>query len=402
MSRTVVTDVTSVDFALDVLRRMFPAPHLVAERGRLKADLQFYAVPSNASPRYLVPARPAAAAAQVVGRQLIGGRLRTRAARALIVAVLRSGLQTGCWPRGFAVAEQAGAPSVLAWLREQLDVQDLVISIALGRPRANRKPVLQLADSSGRTLGFVKVGHNELTRQLVQDEARALDQLAGAGLRHVQVPRLVAATAWGDLELVLMTPLDVGPRRRSLSRGRLEQAVVEIARVGGIQRVPWAATAHAAALAAQAALLAPGDPLALATLDLHRLDPELQTGCWHGDLNPGNLVDGGARVLVWDWERFEVDVPVGLDLLHHDLQRDITVRSVPPAAAALMLVRSAPASLAALGVPADEAAAVVVDYLLTIGLRFTRDRQHAAGSRLGRVQDWLLPALDLARSRLAH
>ena len=402
MSGPPATQAPVADFALDVLQRMFPAPHRVGRRGDVDAALQLYAVPSLASPRYLVPARPRAAGAQVVARQLIGGRLRTRAARALTVAALRSGVRTARWPQGYAVDEQAGAPSVLGWLRDQLREQDVVVSVALGRPRANRKPVIQLADAAGRTLGFAKVGHNELTRRLVQAETLALREVGSAPLRHVEVPRVVAATTWDDLELLLMTPLDVGPQRRPLRRERLVQAVAEIAAVGGVERARWATTPHAAALTAEAADLPTDDPLAVAVRDLHRLDPLLDNGSWHGDLNPGNLVDGGERVLVWDWERFERGVPVGLDLLHHDLQRAITVRSVPPGPAALDLVRSAADTLAPLGVAIEQAPAVVLDYLVTIGLRFTRDRQDAAGSRLGRVHEWLVPAIDLARSHADH
>lgn len=401
-SRQVAPAAPSTDSALDVLKRMFPAPHRVGLRGDLASDLQLYAVPSLASPRYLVPSRPTAVAAQVVGRQLVGGRLRTRAGRALTLAVLRCGLRTARLPPGYAVVEEPGMPSVLSWLREQLDVQDVVVSVALGRPRANRKPVLQVADTHGRTLAFAKVGHNDLTRQLVRHEADALARLGRAGLQHVHIPRLVAATSWRDLELLLMTPLDVGPRRRPLNRERFEQAVAEIASVGGTRRARWAKTAHAAALASHVGALEASDPLAVAYADLQRRDAVLSMGSWHGDLNPGNLVEGGDRLLVWDWERFEHEVPIGLDLLHHDLQRDITVRSNPPDVAALKLVRTAPQALAPLGVQPDDAPAVVLDYLVTIGLRFTRDRQHDAGSRLGRVREWLLPAIELARTRLAQ
>jgi hypothetical protein len=179
----------------------------------------------------------------------------------------------------------------------------------------------------------------------------------------------------------------------------LEVAVADIAGLRGTAPVRWASGEQAARLRAGVAAV-PAVPELAAALDaLAGADPVLQTGCWHGDLNPGNLSDAGTRLQVWDWERFETGVPVGLDLLHHDLQRDVTVRGHAPATAARRLVESAPQTLAVLGVPAAAARATVLVYLLTIGTRFAADRQEEAGAPLGRIDEWLVPALHLARER---
>ena len=114
---------------------------------------------------------------------------------------------------------------------------------------------------------------------------------------------------------------------------------------------------------------------------------------------PATWPASGERVLVWDWERFEVGVPVGFDLLHHDLQHAVTVRSVEPGRAARTLLAQAPATLAPLGIDAASAHTVVLDYLLTLAVRFSRDRQSEAGAPLGRVQEWLVPALAGAADR---
>ena len=46
-------------------------------------------------------------------------------------------------------------------------------------------------------------------------------------------------------------------------------------------------------------------------------DLEWRTGSWHGDWTPWNMARSGQRVLLWDWERFETDVPIGLDRCHY-------------------------------------------------------------------------------------
>ncbi len=117
-------------------------------------------------------------------------------------------------------------------------------------------------------------------------------------------------------------------------------------------------------------------------------------GAWHGDLNPGNARLGRTRSLVWDWERFQHGVPLGLDLLHHDLHVDLTVTGSAPADAALRLLAGAPAALAPLGVGPAEAAVTARAYLLALAARYLHDQQSEAGAQLGRVETWLLPALD--------
>jgi hypothetical protein len=47
---------------------------------------------------------------------------------------------------------------------------------------------------------------------------------------------------------------------------------------------------------------------------------EVDFGAWHGDWTPWNMAWHRGRVQLWDWERFDPDVPVGFDLLHYRLQ----------------------------------------------------------------------------------
>jgi hypothetical protein len=118
------------------------------------------------------------------------------------------------------------------------------------------------------------------------------------------------------------------------------------------------------------------------------------TGSWHGDLNSGNVALVAGVCPVWDWERFEAGVPLGFDLLHHDLHEAITVHGVAAEAAARRLVRDAARTLAPLGVLPATADAVARAYLVTLACRYLVDNQVGAGSALGHVREWLLPTLQ--------
>lgn len=382
----------------DLLAVLYPPPYEVvlgapaAPGGRPRAG--WTAVPSLAAPRLLVPEGSGRLASAVVRRQLTGTRWRTRAARAGLGLALGAGLGRSLRGRRVDVVGPAGAASIEDPLRALLDQPGLRLAMPVGPARANRKPVLQVTDPAGRALAFAKVGHSPLTARLVRREAAALEGLSTGPLPGVHAPRVLGLLTWAGCDVLVLEALDVPSRRLGgdHARRRLEAVVGEIAGLGGRSDVPWRDHPHREALV----LGEPGGPVGAA---VRRVVEEvddgtvLPTGTWHGDLNSGNLALVPGRCPVWDWERCEHGVPVGFDLLHHDLHRMITVEGVPAAGAAARLVAAAPRTLAVLGVPAAVADAVVRLYLVTLAARYTTDDQVGAGADLGHVEQWLLPAL---------
>ncbi|MEV0230068.1 hypothetical protein [Nonomuraea sp. NPDC050786] len=210
--------------------------------------------------------------------------------------------------------------------------------------RANRKPVLE-ARSDGRRLAFVKIGDSERARSLVTTEATALRRLAGLPLATVTVPAVLHHGVWRGLAVLALSPLPV--RRGRVPRPLLVEAVKEIAGTGG----PCAA--------------------------------------WHGDLSPWNMCPSpDGRLLVWDWERYEVGVPYGFDLVHHFFQR--ALRSMAPPVAARACVARAVRELAPLGLSAAVARQTAIRYLIALADRHAADG-HAP---LGPPETWLNPAVD--------
>jgi hypothetical protein len=125
----------------------------------------------------------------------------------------------------------------------------------------------------------------------------------------------------------------------------------------------------------------------------------LRTGAWHGDWNPGNCTIVGDEVLVWDWERYDPEVPAGFDALHLHLQSALDAGTAPRAAAEGTLA-AAPRLLAPFGVPGADAALVAALYLWTLGVRYAGDGQEEAGSPVGRLGEWLIPVLGDALARV--
>ncbi|MEW9554199.1 hypothetical protein [Nonomuraea sp. NPDC050783] len=239
-----------------------------------------------------------------------------------------------------------GEGSIAAYLGEVLGRPvETVLHVRPAR-RANRKPVLE-ARADGRAVAFVKVGDSARARALVAAEAAALRRLAGLGLRTVVAPTVLHLGEWRGLAVLVLSALPV--RRRSRApRPLLLAAIAEIA--------------------------ATGDGRAAA---------------WHGDLAPWNVCPApDGRLLVWDWERYEIGVPAGFDALHHLFHR--ALRRMRPAAAARACVAGAPRELAPLGLTAAVARQTALRYLIALA-----DRHAADGHEpLGPPHTWLNPAVD--------
>jgi hypothetical protein len=197
-------------------------------------------------------------------------------------------------------------------------------SLGLGTARANRKPVLQVFDARGRNLAFVKIAGTPVTEALVRAEAASLQRLGDAELpRMFELPRLLHLGRWEGASLVAMTTLQTSFRQRPSRQyfvpveamTLLHGAFAEAARP--LVEMPlWDSMAAAqASVAPSAARERLGE--ALDALGHAAADRPLPTGAWHGDWTPWNMSRRRGRLQLWDWERFETGVPLGLDRCHY-------------------------------------------------------------------------------------
>lgn len=126
----------------------------------------------------------------------------------------------------------------------------------------------------------------------------------------------------------------------------------------------------------------------------------LAFGAWHGDWTPWNMASTGQGLLVWDWERFTRDVPVGFDALHYWLQTEVVPARGEPRAAAAGCIDRAPELLAPFGTGQAEARLTAILYLADLATRYLTDRQDKAGAKLGQAGAWLIPAITGAAAQL--
>jgi hypothetical protein len=260
-------------------------------------------------------------------------------------------------------------------LREALGRRDLLVAVMPGRVhRPNRKPVLAVLTEGGDLIGYAKIGWNDLTRELLGNEARVLRAWARRPPTGFAVPTLLHQGTCGDLELLVTAPVPT----RLWRRGRRDafpppRTLLEVAGLGGLARSAlgesgyWIGVRRRAA--AVGAAVAEGPEL-LEAID--RLEDEhgaarMTFGTCHGDWAPWNMELAAGRLFVWDWERCRDGVPLGFDAVHFRFQTALRKRAVADALARSL--RATASTLRAISVEAGQAPLLHRLYLVELLLR---------------------------------
>ncbi|MEV0645190.1 phosphotransferase [Phytomonospora sp. NPDC050363] len=388
----------------EVLPILYPQPW---QRGGDPAEpgaVRMIAVPNIRHPRLLVPANSPKVAAAALARYARPPSRLARLKRDAAVLALRTGMSRLLLRDRITVTSpDPEADSLAGFLSGVLDTS-LHISVHIGPARANRKPVVQLLTEYGQTVAFAKIGVNALTQRLVADETEALQRLAKSELSTVTVPGIRHAGLWREHMVLVQQALPIWNDRVAVTPGRLAEAMREIATVEGIHNRRLEESDYAATLRERLdALDDTADARELRAAAVELLDAaaaeRLSFGAWHGDWTPWNMAMLAETVLVWDWERFCLDAPLGFDALHYRLQHDIVIARRDPAAAVDHCVNKAESLLAPF-FPAHPAPApprlarlTALLYLIDLATRYLTDRQAEAGARLGALGTWLLPVL---------
>ncbi len=396
------------DYLGSVSRLLWPEPtkielvragrgqtHSPGKRPRAKSR-QFMVVPSHAEARLVLPMQRRLAAAAVGGhRGSVTPAARVR--NGLVALALGAGAGPLLFRDRLLVATTDEATTLDSYLQAVLGCE-LHLTLHVTGARANRKPLLQLLRPDGRVAGFAKLGTDPLTRRLVQSEGEALMRLGSAGLVHLSVPHVLHRGRWNALEVLVLAPLPARFHHRAPAPTPLVAAMREIAQIAGLSQAQVGDSGHwrrllqrlssAPAGAEQVALSS-----ALGLLGEHAGETTLSYGAWHGDWSPWNMGEARDGLWVWDWERFEVGVPLGFDVLHYHLQVEVYGRGSSPARTASELVRDGGALLEPFGVRPREARITTLLYLAELAVRYLEDRQEDAGARLGNPGWWLTPAI---------
>jgi len=311
---------------LDTVASLWPTARVAIAPGRRGArGKELIYVPNSDNPRLLVPAGHRRASSTALLRFNHYLPVKDRIRRVIGAVGLRAGAERLLAHR-ITLAERESSPDSIETYLSGVLGQEVVVSLGIGLARANQKPVLEAFDRSGRRLAFVKIGDTQNTRNLVRGEAEALRRTERIRWSSLSVPKLISVGSWHSFEVLVMSvlPVPAGPALArpvsvppSKAMGELARAFSEgsqlVVTCGLMQRLrvgvpevadPATATRYADALDRIAASYP------------HTV---LDFAAWHGDWTPWNMAWRRRRLQLWDWERFETGVPVGMDRIHYVL-----------------------------------------------------------------------------------
>lgn len=363
-------------------------------------------LPRTSRTTALLPTWPPSVTAAMVRNYVTPTSPAERTRAAVLGTIARLGF-FAVWPCSISFRRAADGSGLVDHLAQILS-HDVIAGVYLGPRRANRKPVLQLITAEGELLAYVKVGMNDFTSKRVSNETAALRELNRVPLRTMTVPEVLADGAWRGHRFLVLAPVPTRsdaepvPDRRAGAMAELSRSFgVKTTRLAqadwwreiedGLMTVTGADAALLRSLAARVAEFF-GDCL-------------LETGAAHGDWTPWNMAVVDGHVVVWDWERFRYNVPIGWDAIHYaaELHRHSGVR---PGDVLTRMIAGVFTTTQGCGSTTNDAQLVFVTYLLDLGQRYLTDGQSTGVQPRGPISQWLLEPLtklvrDLTmRSRL--
>jgi len=101
---------------------------------------------------------------------------------------------------------------------------------------------------------------------------------------------------------------------------------------------------------------------------------EIPFGSWHGDWTPWNMTRVDGSLFVWDWERAEGPVPIGLDLVHFDFDVRVKIDGLSSARAIHDSALELGWRLETLGLPSGLTHLLATLHVLEMTLRFQEAR----------------------------
>jgi len=215
----------------------------------------------------------------------------------------------------WTVSPGRSGSTLRAHLAEVLDT-DLRISVSVGPPRPNRKPVIRCYRDDG-IFAVAKLGPEAPTAEMVRNEARWLDVMAAQPLDGIQTPPLLHSGEFGNGALLVMGALDLtSDLGVEFDEVPVQTAIAFASRYAENERVTDSDWWHRLPVRMNDAAL-DSVQAQLAQMAKHEHFAAVETSAWHGDWSPWNMGWSTAgKLCIWDWERAAVGVPTGFDLLH--------------------------------------------------------------------------------------
>lgn len=356
---------------------------------------RYRVIPSASRATMLFPDRPRAAA---VGAMLNHRGLRRpvpNLQRAVLGTMRYAGVSPPFTVLSVQVATRLGsqAPALpLATLADALGTGPVYASMRVNLS-SNRKPLLQVVDASGRSVGFAKFAWGPASARAVESEREALREVGGRP-GPVRAPGLLAQGDFHGHPFVVTAPIP--PESLGLGSRGVSPTLAETFTLCPIVRVDRVrGTAQFRALSGRLRALPSLDDQGVVGRALDLVDVIAEGACevpivqrWHGDLTSWNAArDGEGTLWCWDWESSEEDAVAGMDSLHWHFAERARGGDLWDGAALAHAFEQAQRAFVGAGIPRPAWGEVAGVYAATMVERAC----HLAAGPVGWEQGWVGP-----------
>lgn len=331
-----------------LLAQVWPATvtgELVASTGDVPPGYvaldRFRVLPDASRALFMLPESPRVAAAALICYNALR-QPRTRAYRRLLGTALRAGAGELIARQRLSVCTRSSATRAAAELslthhvQKRLGSGPLSVAIGLTNPGPNRKPILQMFDQRGAPIAFVKVGWNDVTKDMVDNEAAALASLTVDGTTHLSRPTVLLYERWQGLTILATRPLPldvVGYPQAADPPQALSEVLPSASAVEThpalVPSEYWRSVRERSDAVVAAGTMS-GDEVTVLRRTVEDVEASapanIACGPWHGDWSFWNLACAGRDLWAWDWEHYAPSVPVGFDPVHFVFQREFVHR----------------------------------------------------------------------------
>lgn len=289
---------------------------------------------------YLVPLdnrQVAGPALNLYNAQTFGSKL----ARRLVAIGLQTGIAQHSLSRVQLPNERNGFEkaatkfSLLEYLKQVIGRGDACFAFSLGTPGPHRKPVIQVLTPRGETLAYVKVGWNDATNALVQNEASILRQLASTSLTSFAIPRLLHAGWWNRCYLCVLSSPNVEVESAPKEMGPLYLKIIVELASSHIRSIPLKETSFWKDLSQRRDKVSNsyyehvlGQGMRVVEERLNEVS--LPFHFCHGDFAPWNAKRVNGNLFLFDWEYAQREAPAGWDLFHFLIQTQSLLKKEVP------------------------------------------------------------------------
>lgn len=376
---------------VDTMRVLFPGASVHFGPPEPDADYDFRFVPNASRPNLVVPAAPARAAARTVMRFSAASSIRDSGSRFAAGLALGMGAVRASKD---SITIRVGDETIVQHLQEVLG-QPVAISVGIGSARVNRKPVLEVFDGRGRTLAFVKMGVDGVSRRDVLTEGDNLQSLVGRVPQGVTIPRVLHSGLWNDHVVLVMSALPTRLQRPGVRRNVPVQQMDALSRAWGADRRELAATPFWHGQRKRAEGLVSGEVRERLCAVLDKVEARwgstlVETGAWHGDWTPWNMAWRRGQLQLWDFERLDRSGLVGLDVVHYAVNESMQRAGVTHSEVA----RAATLATRLLGCAPDTEDLMAAAYMSAISLRYFSAASGERGELIVDRAEFMAEALE--------